>query len=115
MPKSRLKRNDWVIYRKQKTSTSPGPRASDVHPAGKGDTYHYMVNKFWVVEEVMENDVKLCTRRGKRNVVPIADPALRPASWWERFVFRSRFTDVDLDTPPHDDDMPHVDKLEHSR
>ena len=95
--KKQLKRNDWVVYRKQKTSKTPGPRASDVRPAGKGDSYNYMVDKYWVVEEVLDSgEVKLCTRRGKRNVVPADDPQLRSASWWERLVYRSRFNSIDL-------------------
>ncbi len=97
MAKKQLKRNDWVVYRKQKTSKTPGPRASDVRPAGKGDSYNYMVDKYWVVEEVLDSgEVKLCTRRGKRNVVPADDPQLRSASWWERLVYRSRFNSIDL-------------------
>ena len=40
---------DWVIFRKEKHSTSPGPRAENIHAAPKGDDYYYQVDKFWVV------------------------------------------------------------------
>lgn len=98
--RSQFKRGDWVIYRKQKSSPAPGPRASNVRPAGKGELYHYTVDKYWVVEELLgSGDVQLCTRRGKRNIVPIDDPLLRLASWWERLIYRSRFQAIDLDEP----------------
>lgn len=97
MAKKQLKRNDWAVYRKQKTSKTPGPRASDVRPAGKGDSYNYMVDKYWVVEDVLEfGEIRLCTRRGKRHVVAADDPHLRAANWWERLFYRSRFNAIDL-------------------
>ena len=98
--KHRLKRNDWVIYRKQKSSATPGPRASDVRPAGKGELYHYMVDKYWVVEKVLDSgEVQLCTRRGKRNIVAMDSPLLRLATWWERIIYRHRFKAIDLGEP----------------
>ena len=104
MVKKQLKRSDWAIYRKQKTSKTPGPRASAVRPAGKGDSYNYMVDKYWVVEEVMESgEIRLCTRRGKRHVVDVDDPHLRAANWWERFFYRSRFNAIDLTEPDADE------------
>lgn len=112
MTDSGLKRDDWVIYRKQKVSSSPGPRASDVRPASKGDSYRYIVDKYWVVEEVLESgEVKLRTRRGKRNIVSADDPQLRVARWWERLLYRGRFEAIHLtsektvenDEPPSGD------------
>ncbi|WP_438811116.1 hypothetical protein [Rhodopirellula halodulae] len=98
-------RNDWVIYRKQKSSVSPGPRASDVHAAGKGNTYRYVVEKYWVVEEVAsDNKLKLCTRRGKRHLVDADDPSLRKARWWERMLYRGRFEAIDLSSPVAQED-----------
>ncbi|QDV14892.1 hypothetical protein CA51_48020 [Rosistilla oblonga] len=97
MDASKLKRGDWVIYRKQKSSTSPGARATDVHPTPGGDTYHYLVDKFWVVEAVLENQqILLRTRRGKQHTIDANDPRLRRASWWERLMYRSRFTTIEL-------------------
>jgi hypothetical protein len=83
---------DWVIFRKEKHSTSPGPRAENIHAAPKGDDYYYQVDKFWVVAETRpDGKVVLRTRRGKTHVVNANDPHLRRARWWERLFYRSRF------------------------
>jgi hypothetical protein len=96
MPAARFKPGQWVVYRKQKHSTSPGPRARKVEPAGRGETYTYVVDKFWVVQEVCDDGrLRLRTRRAKEHVVAPDDPQLRPASWRERWWFRERFLDVE--------------------
>ena len=83
---------DWVVYRKQKRSASPGPRAESVRPASRGESYNYFVDKYWVVEQVLSEDkLRLRTRRGKEHIVPIHDPRLRKARWWERLMHRNRF------------------------
>lgn len=88
---------DWVIYRKQKSSTTPGPRAENVHAAQKGNLYRYTVDKFWVVEGLGDNgQLLLRTRRGKRHSVAPDDPALRKAKVWERWIYRNRFEGSDL-------------------
>ena len=95
MRSQNLQPGDWVIYQKQKFSESPGKRAQALNPASAGDSYSYVVAKFWVVKELMdENSVLLCTRRGKEHVVKMSDPNLRRANWWERFRHRRRFLDV---------------------
>ena len=91
---------DWAIYRKQKRSVSPGPRAEEVHAAAAGETYTYVVEKYWIVDEVLRNgEVRLRTRRGKQHVVQADDPRLRRARWWERILLASRFRAVE-DAPP---------------
>jgi hypothetical protein len=81
-----------VIYRVAKISTHPGPRAKDIAPAPKGETYSYEVDKFWVVAESgRDGKLRLRTRRGKEHVVDSRDPRLRPARWWERLMYRGRF------------------------
>ena len=83
---------DLVIYRKEKHSTSPGPRAENIHAAPKGDDYYYQVDKFWVVAEARnDGQVVLRTRRGKTHVMNASDRHLRRARWWERLLFRHRF------------------------
>lgn len=83
---------DPVIYRKQKFSRHPGRNAVAISPASNGDDYCYAVDKFWRVTEVLaDGTVKICTRRGKVHQVAVTDPALRPASWWERLLYRRRF------------------------
>lgn len=97
MTATKFNTGDWVIYRKQKTSNSPGPRAKEVRASSGGESYHYMVDKFWIVEEVLDDGLKLRTRRGKRNKIPWNDPRLRTPSWWERLVYRGRFQEVEDD------------------
>lgn len=87
-----LKVGDPVIFVVSKSSVDPGPRAKHVHPAPAGETYSYQVDKFWTVSEVRsDGHVVLITRRGKQHDVELADPRLRPARWWERWLYRSRF------------------------
>jgi hypothetical protein len=88
----RLQPGDPVIFRISKKSTDPGPRARDVHPAEHGEDYSYIVDKFWTVAEVLsDGTVKLVTRRGKQHIIALDDPRLRPARWWERWLYRNRF------------------------
>jgi hypothetical protein len=83
---------DLVIYRKTKHSNSPGPRAKEIHPAPRGDDYSYLVDKFWVVDEVRQDGrLVLRTRRGKTHVVDPQDPCLRAARWWEKLLHGNRF------------------------
>lgn len=83
---------DWVIYRKTKHSDHPGPRAHRIAPAANGDEYTYVVDKFWMVAEILDNgDLVIKTRRGKTHTVPPTDSNLRKANWWERLWFRERF------------------------
>jgi hypothetical protein len=93
--KAPFKPGDYVIYRKQKFSVHPGPRARDVRPAPNGDLYSYEVDKFWMVLAVEGGDkIILCTRRGKHLTLSGDDPALRRAHWVERILFRQRFPAV---------------------
>lgn len=90
--------NDWIIYRKQKRSDSPGPRAKSVYPDENGDKYTYIVEKYWVVKEVKDDgSLLLVTHRGKQHNVPANDPRLRAPSWWERVFLANRFRQVSAD------------------
>ena len=83
---------DPVIVCLSKFSTDPGPRARDVHPAPAGETYSYLVDKYWRVLDIRENGMLLlATRRGKQHEFSPDDPRLRLARWWERWLFQSRF------------------------
>ena len=87
-----LQVGDQVIYTVRKVSTHPGPRAHDIDPAPRGEQYVYLVDKLWVVAEVQaDGRVVLITRRGKRHVVAVDDPALRRPTLWERFRYWARF------------------------
>ena len=91
---------DYVVFVVSKISTDPGPRAHDIHPAPFGETYQYVVDKYWTVRGVSaEGIVTLVTRRGKVHEVRPNDPRLRPARWWERWVYRDRFPDLNRPVP----------------
>ena len=84
--------NQPVVYVAVKRSVHPGPgSARDIIPETQGEGYLYQVNKFWLVEEVNGQTFKLRTRTGKTHEVDAGDPSVRPASWWERFMYRDRF------------------------
>lgn len=90
-----IRAGDWVIYRKTKFSTHPGPRAQNVLPAENGDEYAYTVDKFWIVADIRpDGSLLLKTRRGKEHSVRPNDPSLRKANWWERWRYRSRFDGI---------------------
>lgn len=83
---------DHVIFVVSKVSNDPGPRAHDIHPAPNGDTYQYVVEKYWTVRRVgEEGQLELVTRRGKVHFVRLDDPRLRQARWWERWLYHDRF------------------------
>jgi hypothetical protein len=82
---------DWVVFRKSKRGTAPGPRAQHVSPSRFGEEYVYDVDKYWIVDHVDQQELIVRTRRGKRHIVDVADHRLRHARWWERLVFRDRF------------------------
>ena len=81
-----------VVYRKTKSSEHPGTRAKQVRPSSSGENYSYLIDKFWIVEEVRD-DCKLVlkTRRGKTHVVDATDANLRATTIWDRIWNRTRF------------------------
>lgn len=88
----RYRAGDPVIYQMAKYSSHPTPRAKEVYPTGMGEGYHYVVEKYWMVVEVLEDgQLKLVTRGGKTHVVDPGSPLLRRASWWQRTFHRDRF------------------------
>jgi hypothetical protein len=95
LSKRTFRPGDWVVYRKFKQTSHPGPRAQRIRASSKGDVYTYAVDKFWVVKDVSSHDegrLTLTTRRGKTHEVDATDPNLRRANLWERIRFRNRFT-----------------------
>lgn len=95
-----FRKGDWVIYRKQKSSVSPGPRAQKLSPASKGETYNYIVEKYWIVDQVQEDgSIRIRTRKGKHNDVQADDPRLYKPRWWQRWLLASRFRAVEESAP----------------
>ena len=88
----KLKAGDFIIYPKWKASTHPSPRAKHIYPAQHGDTYSYVIDKFWKVIEVFDDEtIEIETRRGKRRRLNINMPVLRKAGFFSRLFFRDRF------------------------
>ena len=93
----RFKPGEPVVYRAQKASTSPGPRAINISPAHLGESYSYNVDKYWRVAEVKnDGNVVLLTRRGKKRVCSEEDNRLRKAGLIERVRNKSRFPEEQL-------------------
>lgn len=92
-----FKRGDVVVFARQKHSTSPGPRAKDVTPASAGDTYTYVVDKYWLVAgQTDSGELQLLTRTGKQHLIAADDFRLRRPTLWERIFRRHRFPSRDL-------------------
>lgn len=90
--KRQYKSGDPVIYRVTKSSACPGPRAKDITPAEHGETYTYQVDKFWLIDQLLDgNRALIRTRRGKTRIVELSDVNLRPARWWELLLHRAQF------------------------
>jgi hypothetical protein len=88
---ARFRPGDVVVYRKQKSSSHPGPHAQDIQPALHGDSYSYMVEKFWRVVAVQsDNTLVVRTRKGKQHTIAADHPNLRRIHWWERLLFGHR-------------------------
>lgn len=95
MDKATFQVGDWVIYRKTKFSSLPGPRARNVAASESGEGYAYNVDKYWIVTDVLpDGAVQVMTRRGKQLQFASLDPNLRRASWWQRLRCRRRFEEV---------------------
>lgn len=81
---------DRVVFTRDKYTPCPGPRAKNVFATPNGETYHYQVDKYWVVVEVRaDGGLVVETRRGKTHVVRPDNPQLRKASLYER-LFKQR-------------------------
>jgi hypothetical protein len=101
MSRRGFQEGDWVVYRRLKFTRHPGRRAHDVTASPHGDDYSYLVDKFWIVVNVLsDGKLTLRTRRGKTHVVEPNDPNLRHATLWDRIRYRQRFLELKGSTPP---------------
>jgi hypothetical protein len=83
---------DRIVYRKTKFSQQPGARAHHISASDKGENYSYLVDKYWVVTNVLEDGRLVAkTRRGKLNYVRRDDPNLRKAKLIESLFRRDLF------------------------
>jgi hypothetical protein len=82
---------DFLIYRKPKVSSRPGPRARNVQASERGDDYYYEVDKYWTVADVRDDELIAVTRTGKQVHLRPQDEHLRKAGLLDRVLHRSRF------------------------
>ena len=96
-----FKRGDLLIYKKQKHSDHPGPRAHNTAASVQDGVFSYVVDKYWIVVEVYDDGtLEAQTRTGKRHRISADDPNLRLATWWQRIWHRSRYPQLeDVDQP----------------
>jgi hypothetical protein len=88
---------DPIVYRVQKASTHPGQRAHHIHPATLGETYTYLVDKFWAVEKLLDDGrIVAVTRTHKRHTIDPDDLNLRKPGPFERLRYRERFPQLEL-------------------
>jgi hypothetical protein len=91
--KRHFRERQLVVYQKHKHGKRPGPRARDVRPAPRGETYQYVVDKYWVVIGTRERGrLLLRTPGGKLHEVDEDDVHLRRPTWseWLRLWLSSR-------------------------
>lgn len=89
---SKFRPGEAVIYLVTKRSTHPGPRATEIRPAKRGDSYTYHVEKYWRVKETRDDgSLVLCTRKGKERVCREDDPNIRRPGLLSRWLLAKRF------------------------
>lgn len=101
MPIKKPKIGQRVVFAKDKFGERPGERARDVVGTQKGDSYSYIVEKYWVIDEIQENGkLLLRTRRGKLHLIDQEHPGLRLPTWWEKLFLSGRFPPKQSEVPP---------------
>lgn len=92
---AKFQKGDWIVFRKTKFSEHPTSRAIEVTPSQQGDGYSYVVEKYWVVVDVLEDgSLVVCTRRGKHHTIAPDEFQVRKANLWDRFARRNRFQET---------------------
>ena len=92
---SRFAVGDWVFYRKLEHSATPDPRARNISPALRGESYSYFIENLLIVQAVLaDGRLRLRTYRGQSLLIDTADPNLRRVPWWKRWFYSYRFRKV---------------------
>ena len=66
---SRVAVGDRIVYSKTKFSPLPAAQGASVYSASdKGENYTYLVDKYWVVADVLENDAPEWRRLAEGNL-----------------------------------------------
>jgi len=93
----RLKVGDRIIYSKTKFSMHPTVRARHMFPSEHGEDYSYVVDKYWVVADVLADGRLVAkTRRGKLHHLRPTDANLRKAPLVELVFHHDKFPDLAL-------------------
>ena len=88
---------DWIIYRMTKHGVAPGRRAYHVSASQKGESYNYLVDKFWVVDTIDDQgNLHVRTPGGKTRILAADDRNIRRARWWHRWQWRQRFLTAEM-------------------
>jgi hypothetical protein len=83
---------DPIVYCKVKASAHPGARAYAIRPCAHGESYTYLVDKYWTVADLLEDGrILAVTRTQKLHYLAPNDPNLRKASWRELWRLNNRF------------------------
>ena len=92
-----FKIGDRIIYNKTKFSGQPAASARWMHPSEHGECYSYVVEKYWVVADILhDGHVVAKTRRGKTHLLLPMDANLRKAPLLKRVLERDRFPNLAL-------------------
>ena len=88
-----FKIGDYVIFRRLRSANRPSRKATRIRPSLRGESYAFVVNKYWIVDDLIDDEelVLLRTPKGKTISVSIHDPSLRHATIVERWLYRRRF------------------------
>ncbi|MEO5718009.1 MAG: hypothetical protein ABIR29_05495 [Chthoniobacterales bacterium] len=91
--RGRLQPGVPIVYRVAASSTRPpDPEARDVHPVKRGDLYHYLIKKYWRVEQVLQDGrIVAVTPLMEHHFLRGDDPNLRRANLLERLRHGARF------------------------
>lgn len=101
LPNQPFQPGDLVIYTVSKQGLKPGPNAREIQPVPNGEDYTYVVDKFWMVQQLAPGEsLIIVTRRGKTREVACSDPLLRKATWWQKLRYRDRFPTPDVLAEP---------------
>ncbi len=96
MDKNKYEVGDLLVYNKPKSSPSPGSRARDIQPSPHGEDYNYIVDKYWIVSDITdENTIEATTRTGKTHLISADDPLLRKANVKEKVFLKDKFPYLD--------------------
>ncbi len=82
-----------IVYQMAETSSRPpGPGASNLRPAKRGDLYYCLIKKYWRVEQVLQDGrIVAVTPLMEHHLLRRDDPNLRRASLLERLRHGARF------------------------